>query len=184
MRYDTARHVKLSSFNNPLLTKITSYILRANPFSGFTLIELLIVISIIGILTTLSIAAYSNFNNTQKFNNTANNFINMLQVAKSRASSQYIPSQYCGAATTLDNYTVKVNNPISFELYINCGSVDVLVKTEPILGANLNSTVPSYTFYVLKDPPATAGTVTITGAGRTKTVKIDNITGRITVTES
>lgn len=129
MKYDTALP-RIKSLVFIKLVRKFHQTLQNLP--GFTLVELLIVMGIIALLTSLSIAAYSTYTRNQKFNNAVNDTYNMLQVAKSRASSQVVPSDKCTYDTTngyvFNGYQVTVNST-SIELSVLCnGAVKSVSK--------------------------------------------------------
>ena len=65
---------------------------KASIRSGFTLIELLVVFSIVIILSTGSIVAYSSYNSSQKLSISARQLATVLQKAKSQAQNQIVPT--------------------------------------------------------------------------------------------
>lgn len=71
--------------------------------SGFTLIELLVVISIIGILFTVGLATYNEFNRRQVLNGAVKTLRNDLRLAQSKSLSGERPS---GCSGVLDGYQV------------------------------------------------------------------------------
>lgn len=109
---------------------------------GFTLIELLIVISILGILTTFTIASYRTFDSSQKFNNARNDLINTLQVARSRASSQYAPAQYCDQTEPrITDYRVLFSGQ-TMTVQVNCKLPGAPLGTLPRVVDVSSSTFP------------------------------------------
>jgi len=71
----------------PKLAKQKIQVSKIKPRSGFTLIEMLIVISIIGILATMSIGSYQKTRQSADVNIQIDNFIDELRILKSKASN-------------------------------------------------------------------------------------------------
>ena len=97
---------------------------------GFTFIELLAVFAIMAILTSLSIAGFSKFNQSKSFDNSVNDVATMLSTARSRSLSQV---KKCPAGN-LNGYLVTVQNtgpaPYKYELDYVCNGVATPVDTE------------------------------------------------------
>lgn len=72
--------------------------MRYNPQNGFTIIEIIVVVVITMILLGLGVAGYSNFNQTQKLKQTAEDIKSALRDAQNRALSGEKNSTVCGAA--------------------------------------------------------------------------------------
>lgn len=69
---------------------------------GFTLIEVIVVVSVAAILTTVGIASFSSYNQTEKVKTASLELVNALNTAKARAQSQEKPS----GCVTLNKYRV------------------------------------------------------------------------------
>lgn len=106
--------------------------------SGFTLIELLVTISIMGILFSVGIAAYNQFNRKQIVVQAAKTFKNDLRLAQSKALAGEKPT---GCTNSLNGYQVSFSSD-SYSLSAIC-SASVLVKTVPLPQNVTFSSVPS-----------------------------------------
>lgn len=84
---------------------LKSYFLYHKSNSGFTLIELVIVFSILAIVSTVGIAAFVNYTNSQKLRNTTLDIKTLLQQARSQSSSQI---NTCANGTAFQGYVVQV----------------------------------------------------------------------------
>lgn len=155
---------------------------------GFTLIEILIVTGIIGVLTSLSIAAYSVYTRNQKFTNTVNDVYNMLQVAKSRASSQYAPSEHC-TYDPIDGYrfdgyrvTIDSSDPTNGRVIMSVLCDGAKPMTVINTGAvTVTSTESEITFKSLEGTVDTPSNIEITiTSGNSKTITIQP-NGKITI---
>lgn len=121
---------------------------------GFTLIEVIVVVSVAAILTTVGIASFSSYNQTEKVKTASLELVNALNTAKARAQSQEKPSSCnplngykvefcysggCGGATTY-----------SYVLYAVCGANSVSVyNTKFPQGISIdttNTTANSFSF--------------------------------------
>jgi prepilin-type N-terminal cleavage/methylation domain-containing protein len=93
--------------------------------TGFTLIEILATITIIGILFTIGIVSYTNFNRKQMVSQSAKNIVNVLRQVQSNAISGVKDTSSCGVGAGADsligwNFTI-VN--MFYEIYGLCNSV-------------------------------------------------------------
>lgn len=154
---------------------------------GFTLIELLLVFSIIAILSAFGTAAFINYNQSQKVSNTSLEVVAILNLAKSRATSQVKPSSCSGV---LNGYKVGLcklapNVCLSSEvledyaLYALCGDeiVSPAIERKKLLDGisfDVNS-APSFFFKVITGGVNQGGIIKITGYGQEKCVTISNI---------
>ncbi len=157
---------------------------------GFTLIELLVVFSIIGILSTISLAAFANYGRDQRLNTAASDLISTLQQAKSRTQSQVKPSS-CVASDILHGYEVQICgltgssclSENTYGLYVKCGTKTILVnnsvKSLPsgVLFANVGegTTSTAFLFQILTGGVSGNGTIRLTGENdRQKTITVSN----------
>lgn len=147
---------------------------------GFTLVELLIVFAIVGILTTLGIAAYNSYNSNQTVQSSAADVETMLNTAKSRSLTQVIPTS-CGVVP-VTGYQVDVTIAAQqYTLSAKCGSLQVITTANlpPNVTFAAGST-PSVFFNISTGTVASTATISITGFGKTKKVTVSP-TGDVSV---
>ena len=97
---------------------------------GFTLLELLVVISLIGILSSVGFASYVNFNRKQIVVQNIQKIISDLRLAQSLALNNQKPVGACGS-NTLSGAALVVDGIRSYKVYLVCGG-DQLVKAEEL----------------------------------------------------
>lgn len=154
--------------------------------SGFTLIELLVVFSIIGILSTVSIASFANYGKEQQINSGATNLKSILQVAKSRTLNQVKPSS-CTSTERLHGYEVRICGlsasscitQNTFELYVSCGTSKDFISRhklpETISFDEQGTTTNVLLFKVLSGGVDGSGQIKLVDNGdRSKTVTVTN----------
>lgn len=73
--------------------------------SGFTLIELLIVFSLLAIISTIGIAAFSSYSQNQNLRNAALSIKTLLQEARTDATSQV---NSCSTSSTFQGYALQL----------------------------------------------------------------------------
>jgi prepilin-type N-terminal cleavage/methylation domain-containing protein len=167
-----------------------------NIIRGFTLIELIFVITIIAVLTSVGIASYVSYDHSQTLQNATLDVVTMLNVAKSRASTQYVPPSIlqckappAGAGEPLGGYKVVITassdsssnpNPNTYELKVICGpndgSNEYTVGSSHSLPRNFKFTGNAeYTFLLINGGVVTTGPVTVSGYSNTisKTIGVD-----------
>jgi prepilin-type N-terminal cleavage/methylation domain-containing protein len=146
---------------------------------GFTLIELMVVISIMAILGTLSIAGFKSYNQVQSIQASTSDVISMLSLAKSRAQSQVKPPiDICNG--TLDGYKIEIRttaNTDSIGLKSKCGGVEsprpLMIK---ILPKNVKFTSSAdYFFPVQTGGVDHEGEINLAIGGKTRTVTITKL---------
>ncbi len=133
------------------------------PARGFTLIELLVVVSIIGILFTIGIAQYMNFNRSQILDQTAQELKNNLRLAQTMAFTGEKP----GECIALDGYQVSFSSD-SYIIQPVCGGnvVDSGKKTFYLpLGVGFTSIPSPILFKVLAQGTSLADNLTISLTG-------------------
>jgi len=147
---------------------------------GFTLIEILIVLSLIGLLTSLGMASYSSYNATQIVASNASNVETLLTEAHSQAISQVIPAS-CGS-NTLSGYEVDVTlNGQIYTLSAVCGSKQLIsTNTLPPQVTFANGSTASVVFNAETGIISNPSAIIITGYGQTHTVSI-NTTGDVSM---
>lgn len=136
---------------------------------GFTLIEILVTISIIGILSSIGLASYINFNRQQLVIQSARKILDDMRLAQSLASNNQKPDG-CG---TLSGYSFSVSGT-GYTIKADCSSGGVVVKTGSI-PANLTVTgFSKVEFKVLRQPVKTTGgnSLTVTGFGVSKIISV------------
>ena len=145
-----------------------------SPISAFTLIELLVIISIIGLLFTLGLAAYNNFNRRQLVDQATQELENNLRLAQSKAMAGQKPE---GCTGTLLGYRVEnLVSPEGDSYYtISAACSQSVVIGTYTLSTGLSLTGPgSVLFKVLgqgTDVDQTA-TFNVSGFGKTNEVKV------------
>ncbi len=157
---------------NRLFKKFSSRYFDYPVSAGFTIFELLAVFAIIGIMTSLGIAAYNSYNGTQLVQSSATDVVTMLNIAKSHSLAQVIPPS-CGT-NSVTGYQVDVTpNGQQYTLSAICSGKQILTTNN--LPPNItfaNSSTPSVFFTISDGTVATDATITITGFGRTKNITV------------
>jgi prepilin-type N-terminal cleavage/methylation domain-containing protein len=142
---------------------------------GYTFIELLVAISIMGIISTVGIASFVNYNDKQVMEGTASDVANFYILARQRAISQVKPDQ-CSTTDSLSGYRVVLNTSTStYQLSVVCGASSYIVEQKK-LPSNVTFVTTSPTTVFFNVPNAnvdTQKTVSIYGYGKTKKVVID-----------
>lgn len=156
--------------------------------AGFTLVEILVVIAVIGILSVAGVAGFVSFSRVQSINAAAGELVTALNLAKSQSYSQVKPT---GCTGTLEGYEVNICGPLSscvnqgannssdsyYEINARCiNPAQNLNRDGGILPSGYTFTRPYATFFfpVLKGGVSSAGSVTISGNGLTKTITVDS----------
>jgi prepilin-type N-terminal cleavage/methylation domain-containing protein len=139
-------------------------------YSGFTFIELMVVIVIAATLSTLGVASYSNYNDTQRLKQTAYTLKNNLRLAQTNATSANVPSG-CTSQTFL-GYSVSFYNgpPAGYTITPDCNPAQTGKQYDIVNDVGFESLPASFRF-----KPLTAGTssaisivITLTGIGTRK----------------
>ncbi|MEK7571378.1 MAG: GspH/FimT family pseudopilin [Patescibacteria group bacterium] len=143
--------------------------------TGFTLIELLIVIATLALVTTFSIASYSDYQNAQKVETSASEVVTLFQTAKSRALSQVKPTVCNGRV--LESYRVTITpGAQNYVLSVICSGVVTQLETKKLSQDVLFTTGSTTTItFSLLTGAATSGTINITGYGKTKTITVNTV---------
>jgi len=123
---------------------------------GFTLIEILVVISIIGLLVTLGISAYSEFNRRQTLDQAAKNIVNELRYIQSKASSgdkgPVVSPPTCTESLTGWYFQIINVSPANqYRTYGKCGVTEFSEKFTD-LPANLKFVAPAAGTKILFKP--------------------------------
>jgi len=143
--------------------------------NGFTLIELVIVTALVGIMVAIGTAGLVDYTRTAELNAAVNELKTTLNVAKSNALSQVKDPTLCPDTDVLNGYKVTINNSTTYDLFVQCGGIDYVIKTKS-LPANIifsSITPASFFFPVLTGGVIGSGTVTLSGYAKTKSVIID-----------
>jgi len=90
---------------------------------GFTLIELLVISSIVGLLLTVGVANYNNFNRKRILKEAALNLETNLRYAQEKALSGEKPS-ICTKAEALDGWKLKFTSDQTYEILPLCAGVE------------------------------------------------------------
>jgi type IV fimbrial biogenesis protein FimT len=101
------------------------------PNFGFTLIELLIIVSIMGLLMTIGVAYYQNFNRRQIVIQAAKELKNNLRLAQSKALAGVKPEECTGV---LEGYRVDLEAG-EYSLNAVCPN-DVVIQTYSLVGVS------------------------------------------------
>lgn len=112
--------------------KLATFKLRMNlkKIAGFTLVEILIVVSVMGILSSLGFVSYINFSRKQILVQNMEKVITDLQLAQSLA----LNNQKMGACETktLDGSRFTIESKNGYSIYLVCGKDNHLVKSETL----------------------------------------------------
>ena len=141
---------------------------------GYTLIELLTVFSIIAVITSITLASFSSIKSTQANSDAVDDFVSLLQQAKSSALSQVKPSDCYNQ--TLGGYQVVITSTNMYELDYVCGSVQHTVTKHnlpsQVYFANTSS---SRIFFTVPGGTVSApATVTIISNGNNKNITVNS----------
>lgn len=103
-----AEHIRILLQTRSLCMKINTahYSLFKDSYSsfGFTVIELLVVFSILAILSTIGIASFSSYANSQKLRSATLDISTMLQQARSQSQTQVKPN----SCDVFEGYKVQI----------------------------------------------------------------------------
>jgi len=153
--------------------------------SGFTLIEVIVGVVIMGIIFSIGVAKYGEFNRSQIVEQAALDLKNNLRLAQNRAFSGQKDADICGDPAVgdtkpLDGWYVSFTNN-SYQIYGQCGgdpfsqaTVDLSIKKVTIVSP-LPSTIR---FKPLGQGVENEGTITLLGSGGSRTVSV-TATGEI-----
>jgi len=169
------------------IKNLSSLISHLSSREGFTLIELIVVISVAAVVSVIGIAAFVSYNQTQSLNTTAADIANMFSVAKSRAASGVKPSTCSGS---LDGYEIRLcglsgstcinSTSANYELDVRCNG---LVAPPPMLTGkfptnitfDISTSSRIFSFAVLTGGFSQAGTIVLTGFGKSKSITVDSL---------
>lgn len=163
--------------------------------SGFTLIELLIVFSLLAIISTVGIAAFSSYSQNQNLRNAALSIKTLLQEARTDVASQV---NACSRASTFQGYALQLCCPTYGSGCPNCTSgndyeIDAICSGSPTstyttvantggkfpTGVSLNTTSTtqrSFQFIPIAGGVVSGGKIVIKGANNMQqTITVSNI---------
>lgn len=175
------------------MKKILSSVAQKNNSLGFTIIELLIVFSILAILSTVGIASFVSYTNSQKLRNAILELKTMLQEGRSNALSQVKPAS-CGV---LQGYEVRFCctgggtncptclSPDDYELDAMCSSIasGILIKSsnfpDGVTVNNAQTTWRTYHFIPITGGVSKNGKITLSGSNGQQQIATVSATGVI-----
>lgn len=145
-------------------------------FLGYTLIELLIVISLIGILSSVGLAVYNNFNRNQLITASAKKIVGDLRLTQSLAANNQKPADSCGV---LNGYIFVISGT-SYHIDVDCSNPvynNNPVKTGFIASNIVTTGFTRVKFMVLRQGIIFTGgqtlTLTAPGFSKTKIITVD-----------
>lgn len=139
---------------------------------GFTLIEIMVVFAIMGILSVISIAGFTVFNETQTLQTASSDVVSLLNLAKSRALSQVTAS----CPDTLRGYEVKFSLPSTYELWVKCDVSPIFIESKKLpKNIEFTSGTTSLFFFPVITGGGTVGQIILEGYGRSKTIDVDEV---------
>jgi len=145
-----------------------------NKRAGFTLIELLIVITVIAIISTVTVASFVSYSKKSSLKQASLDVSSLLRDAKYRTQAQIKPSACTG---TLQGYRVDVcgltgsscatADTYTLSLICSGGNSTLITKKLPsnIHFTNTGTTSVSYFFKVLTNGVTGSGVTALTGFG-------------------
>lgn len=147
-----------------------------NSDTGFTLVELLVVASLVGILFSVGIAKYSEFNRRQAIEQSGLDIKNNLRLAQNKAFTGEKDSA-CTDARLLDGWYMGFTSS-TYQIYGCCGGcaapgLQFSLSTIDLSGKNITITAyPSFPirFRPLGQGVENSGTITISGSGGSRSI--------------
>lgn len=150
--------------------------------SGFTLIELIVVVLIIGILFSIGVAKYGEFNRSQIVEQAALDLKNNLRLAQNKAFSGEKDTSVCGDpgdvnTKSLDGWYVSFPNNRSYQIYGQCDGTPFPLPPTTIDLSFKKVTIspplpPTIRFKPLGNGVENAGAITLSGSGGSRTVTV------------
>lgn len=148
--------------------KKCGFTLISRACQGFTLIEILVTISIIGILSSVGLASYINFNRQQLVIQSARKILDDMRLAQSLASNNQKPED----CDVLFGYSFSISGT-GYTITADCSSV-YTIKTGSIPANLTTSGFSKVEFKVLRQPVKTTGgnSLMVTGFGLSKIISV------------
>lgn len=117
--------------------------------SGFSLIELIIVIATLSLFFGFSLASYNSFNETKKLEADAREFIETLELAKTKATVGEKPDDLC----VLQSFTVTYDNSSNqYSMNAQCPTDQTIVSSKTLSNGGAFQSAGSAIFYPLNKP--------------------------------
>lgn len=146
---------------------------------GFTLIEIVVVFAVLAILSTIGIASFVTYNQSQTLNVEEGELKSVFNLAKSRAISQTKPSS-C-ESLVLDGYRINISVlSRSYEMEAVCSGSphNILSRTlHPDISFGEDTNPVTYFFPVISGGVSAGGTIVLSGYEQEKTITIDSLGG-------
>ena len=165
---------------------ISNFKFQTSNLRGFTLIELIVVFSVIAILSTVGVASFVSYSKAQTLQQARNDFVTILNTAKSRSSAQVKPSSQCLSNRVLEGYSVTINIPArTYSLNIVCSGIATVLSTATLpTNVTFNAatdtpptTTTNIVFSVLTGGVTGTGSVVLNAYNATRTVTINSVGG-------
>ncbi len=162
---------------NRELRKKKQIIFRFKKLRGFTMIELLIIVSVVGLLSSMGAGLYRDYGETKRVSTAGEDVASLLNVAKTRAMSQIKPA-VCGGAE-LDGYRVVTcsggcsGGVYTYQLEAFCGGSGYRVGNIYKLPTNVSfgSTLQqSVLFRTLTGAAQATSDITVSSGSKTMTI--------------
>ena len=148
-----------------------------NNRSGFTLIELIVVFGTIAFISTIGIASYVNYSQSQSIQAATQDLVTTIQLAKSRANSQVKPPLCQGQL--LDGYRVVISIVNKqYSLDVVCGGNVYPLSTTKLpnnIRFDQSTNVANLFFAIITGAVEGNGTIAITGYNKTKCITVDSV---------
>lgn len=135
--------------------------------AGFTLVEIMVVITIVGILATISMPAFASWRNRTAVSSAATSLLAHMKQARTKAMAE---NRSVSIAFTSTTYTFDADTTGS------CG----LCKSQTVSFSSFSSTLsvsPTTTRTFSSQGTANSGTITLTANGVSRTITL-NVIGR------
>ena len=135
------------------------------------MIEMIVVVTIVGILTTIGVASYNSFHQKRLVEEEAEELKSNLRLAQSKAVSNEKNETVCGT-DILEGWYVQYLTNSSYKIYYRCGSNDYDYRTVSLATGNFDSDFGTIGFKTLKGVDLSADQDIIISNGTTVTVTV------------